>query len=351
MICKHNAPSAWLAGGVLLAAIGASLAGPAGVARAQPAVAGRGAEADPSAGKRTHAAYLFAHMMKADYGRLYYSVSLDGLHWKLLGGGRRILGEQYRGHPDVCRGLDGRYYMLGNYEKAPQIGIWVSPDLVRWSKLRDFSPDISKTPDFEPALRYHGAPKIFCDVASSQYLITWHSTCEKPIREDPEKFWSGMRTLYVTSKDLVRFSDPKRLFAFDVATIDVIVRREGGRYFAILKDERYPSYDWPTGKTIRISSSAGLLGPYGEPSPPVTANFREAPTLIRRLDGSGWLLYYEQYPGVSYGCSTARTPQGPWYDLYCKDYQVPEGARHGCMIPITRRQYDAIIAAYADHAK
>ncbi len=297
-------------------------------------------------GKSEYAGYLFAHMMKDDYGRLYYSVSVDGLDWKLLNDGKRVLGEEYRGHPDICKGHDGRYYMLGNYSKNAEIGIWVSDDLVKWTKLRDFFPDISKTPDFEPALRYHGAPKIFYDEASSQYLITWHSTNEKPVREEPEKFWSGMRTLYVTSKDLKTFSEPKRLFSFDMATIDVIVRRAADRYYAIIKDERYPSFDWPTGKAIRVCHSASLLGPYSKPSPRITPNFREAPTLIPKLDGSGWHLYYEQYPGVSYGCSTAQTPAGPWYDLYCKHYKIPEGARHGCVIPITRLQYEAIIAAF-----
>ena len=33
-------------------------------------------------------AYLFAHMMQGDYWRLYYSVSLDGLHWDILNGGK-----------------------------------------------------------------------------------------------------------------------------------------------------------------------------------------------------------------------------------------------------------------------
>jgi hypothetical protein len=45
-------------------------------------------------------AYLFAHMMHADYGRLYYSVSTDGLHWQQLNNGKRV-SETYRGHPDI----------------------------------------------------------------------------------------------------------------------------------------------------------------------------------------------------------------------------------------------------------
>jgi hypothetical protein len=36
-------------------------------------------------------AYLFVHMTKRDYGPLYYSASLDGLHWETLNGGQRVL--------------------------------------------------------------------------------------------------------------------------------------------------------------------------------------------------------------------------------------------------------------------
>ena len=53
--------------------------------------------------KPVNEAYLFAHMVHGDYGRLYYSVSLDGLHWERLNGGRRVF-EDYRG---PCRYLPG----------------------------------------------------------------------------------------------------------------------------------------------------------------------------------------------------------------------------------------------------
>ena len=39
-----------------------------------------------------------------------------------------------------------------------------------------------------------------------------------------------------------------------------------------------PTPEWTTGKTIRISSSPSLTGPYSDPSPPVSPNFREAVT-------------------------------------------------------------------------
>ena len=75
--------------------------------------------------------YLFAHMTKTDYGGLYYSVSTDGLNWQTLNNEKRV-NETYRGHPDICKGHDGRYYMIGVDAKEKKTIIWTSNDLLDW---------------------------------------------------------------------------------------------------------------------------------------------------------------------------------------------------------------------------
>jgi hypothetical protein len=300
-----------------------------------------------------HEAYLFAHMMQGDYWRLYYSVSLDGLHWKILNGGKRV-NEEYRGHASIVKGHDARYYLVGNRgDDRPDINFWVSSDLVTWNKYGDYVPDLKRVPDYPKALPRIGAPKLFFDQASSQYVLTWHTTHDLGKTDLPEPYWAGQRTLYATSKDLRTFSDPPRkLFSWDMATIDVIIAPEGEACYAIMKDERYPTLEWPTGKSIRVCRSLSLLGPYSEPGPPVSPNFREAPTLIPSPNGKAWYLYYEQYPGVAYGLSVAATLQGPWYQAAggqrpdWDKYYVPPKARHGSMLPISRKEYDALVAAF-----
>jgi hypothetical protein len=296
-------------------------------------------------------AYLFAHMMHNDYGKLYYTVSLDGLHWESLNNGERVF-QDYRGHPDICRGHDGRYYLVGNKnDAAPDINIWVSDDLISWEHFTDFTPDLKKTPGYENALQRIGAPKLFYDESSTQYILTWHTPHEQGTAEDPERYWASQRTLYVTSGDPATFPDtPHRLFEWDMATIDVIIRKTNDTYYAIVKDERYPSLEWVTGKTIRISSSGSLLGPYSYPSDPVSPNFREAPMLIPSPDNTVWYLYYEQYPGVSYGLSVARNLEGPWFQVSgytffstWDKYSMPPSVRHGCMVTISRDQYDRLV--------
>jgi hypothetical protein len=304
--------------------------------------------------KAVHEAYLFAHMVHGDYWRLYYSVSTNGLHWEMLNGGRRVF-DEYRGHADICKGHDGRYYLVGNRgDDRPEINFWVSTNLISWTKYGDYTPDLKKVPDYPKAMARIGAPKLYFDEATSQYLLTWHTTHEMGATNLPEPYWAGQRTLYVTSRDLKTFAGPPRkLFSWNMATIDTIVRRESNRYYAIFKDERYPTLDWTTGKTIRISSAPGLLGPYSEPGPSLSPGFREAPTIIPAPNGKAWYLYYEQYPGVSYGLSAAATLAGPWFQVSGNTnhrdwdkYSLPPKVRHGTMISITRAQYKALLLSF-----
>lgn len=300
-------------------------------------------------------AYLFAHMTKASYGVLHYSVSLDGFNWRRLNGGRPVSTE-YHGHASIARGPDGRYYLVGNRsDDDPDIRFWVSDDLIRWTRFGTYRPDLKAIPGHPHALQRIGAPKLFYDTPSKQFLLTWHTPNVPGSDADPERYWGSQKTLYVLSRDLKRFTGkPRRLFAWDMATIDTIIQPDGERgYCAIVKDERYPSYVWTTGKTIRISCAGSLLGPYPDPGPPVSPNFREAPTIIRAPGSADWLLYYEQYAGTSYGLSMAPRLAGPWVQISGNSgipawnrFEMPEGVRHGSMIEISRTQYDSIVRAF-----
>ena len=301
-----------------------------------------------------HEAYLFAHMLDGAYGRLVYSVSTDGLHWRLLNGGKPVF-DEYRGHPDISRGHEGRYFLVGNRnDQALTIEFWVSDDLIKWAKYGEYRPQLKRVPDYPRAMARVGAPKLYFDQATAQYLLTWHTPHHLGQTDLPEPYWASQRTLFTTSPDLRTFADPpRRLFSWEMATIDTIVRRVGNKYYAVIKDERYPTLDWPTGKTIRICTADRLLGPYSVPGPPITPSFREAPALLPSPDGRYWYLYYEQYPGVAYGLSVAADLAGPWFQVFgdtghasWDKYDVPKLARHGCMLTITRKQYAALLAAF-----
>lgn len=301
-----------------------------------------------------HPAYLFAHMIHGDYWRLYYSISTNGLDWQLLNGGKRVF-EDYRGHADICKGHDGRWYLIGNRgDDQPDINFWVSTNLIHWEKYSDYTPDLKSIPNYPRVMQRIGAPKLYYDTDSSQYIITWHTTHDLGKTDLPEPYWAGQRTIYTLSKDLKTFdAPPRKLFDWpEIATIDTIIRKIDGKYYAFIKDERYPTLDWPTGKTIRIASSEKLTGPYKNLSAPITPAFREAPTLIPSPDAKAWYLYYEQYPGIAYGLSIALSPKGPWIEPAGNQipewnkYSLPPKVRHGCMIPISWEEYLQILKAF-----
>lgn len=293
-----------------------------------------------------YAGYLFAHMTKDDYGSLYYSISSDGLKWDTLNSGKRV-NEVYRGHPDICQGHDGRFYMIGVEKETGRSPLWVSSDLLTWKESDTIPRKVfTSFTGYNATDSWRGAPKMFFDELTKTYIITWHSPDRSIKREAFEDYWCSMRTFFVTTKDFKTYTETKRLFPFEFGTIDVIIRREGNIYYAIIKDECEATALWPTGKSIRVCVSHSLTGPYSYPGPSISPNYREAPTVIPKLDGSGWLLYYEQYPGVQYGLSAAPSINGPWYDIWYNNYSVPSTARHGCMIPITQKQYDALLEKY-----
>ena len=350
-----------------LAAAALIAAGLAGAAAAQPAQPAPPAprEVPPGAPETPYVhpdkAYLFAHMTKARYGVLHYSVSLDGLHWRQLNGGRPVSSD-YHGHASIARAPDGRYFLVGNQsDEDPLIRFWTSTDLIRWTPYGTYRPDLSAVPGFPNPLQRIGAPKLFFDQRSGKFLLSWHTPSVPGSDADPERYWASQRTLYVLSRDLKRFEGPpRRLFEWDMATIDTVLvpDDEGPGYCAVIKDERYPSYNWTSGKTIRISCGPALTGPYPLPGPPLSPNFREAPTLIRAPAGHDWLLYYEQYAGTSYGLSKAPRLRGPWYQVSGNTgvaawdrYAMPAGLRHGAMIAISRREHDALVAAFPDGAQ
>lgn len=158
-----------------------------------------------------------------------------------------------------------------------------------------------------------GAPKVFYDQSTSQYLLTWHTTHALEDTDLPEPYWAGQRTLYATSKDLKTFSDPPRkLFQWELATIDAIVRRIGDRYYAVIEDERYPSLEWPTGKTIR--PLRGIDGGVRQPA----LNGGKLPGMSHpgRLPRGGRCLDWANRPqseaalAALQKCSGGRTPYG-----------------------------------------
>jgi hypothetical protein len=295
----------------------------------------------------TKGGYLFAHMTKSNYGHLYYSISADGKNWKTLNGGNVIL-SGYLGHPNIMKGGDGNYYMMGvsttGTLRYPIL--WYSTDLVTW-KHKDLSRSIFDVSAFGYSNEdvSIGAPKIFYDSDSQQYMVTWHAY-KTGTNDNPR--WESMRTYYILTKDWNTFTPVKRLFNFsgidsNMATIDVVIVKDHGTYYAIIKDERWPE-TISTGKTIRIATSTSLTGPYTNPGESITPAWHEAPFVVQKMDGSGWYLYTEKYTEAKYDLYEAPTLSSATWTAVTMS--PPPGGRHGCVVQIPDNIYQGILKAY-----
>lgn len=295
----------------------------------------------------TDGGYLFAHMADQNYARLFYSVSRDAYHWESLNK-KRIVLPDYCGHPDICQGKDGVFYMIG---VQPNTGIpilWSSSDLVNWKSDKLKKSIFNKITEFgyKNEETYYGAPKMFYDEASEQYIITWHAG--KTGHDEEVSDWKSKRTFYILTSDFKSFTNPKRLFNFtgsdeDMATIDVIIRKIGDDYCAIMKDERWPEDAPGVAKTIRMAKSKSLTGPYTNPGVAMTPSsvWHEAPIVVPTVDGKGFFLYAERYP-KQYNMFKASSIEGPWTECY---FEGPD-ARHGCIVRVNEKVYQAILKAY-----
>lgn len=294
--------------------------------------------------------YLFAHMKDADYGGFYYSVSEDGINWTTLNSGSKI--NEYRGHPDFCLGRDGRYYMIGIEAGTGQPLLWETRNLIGWGVEKQIPKsafDLSALGHSTEQVWY-GAPKMYYDKDSDQYIITWHAAKEglttNGNEEHDKPYWRSIRTFYILTSDFKTYTEPKRLFNFtgeheDMPTMDAIIRKIDGKYYSFIKDERWPEDISEGSKAIRMTKADNLTGPYENPGAAITTNWREAQTLVPKPENNGWYLFVEHYP-LEYDLYEASSIEGPWTH---KEIKSPD-ARHGSMIWVDGATYQAIVRAY-----
>jgi hypothetical protein len=293
--------------------------------------------------------YLFAHMSNNSYGSLFYSVSDDGTDWRLLNKGQRIC--DYRGHSDFCFGKDGRYYMIGIEAGTQQPLLWATKNLITWGIEQNISKDVFDTAKAGyKADSWYGAPKMYYDADSKQYIITWHAADASLSRNGNEEhdkpYWRSIRTFYVLTSDFREFTQPHRLFHFtgkheNMPTMDVIIRKIDGKYYAFIKDERWPGDVSDGYKAIHIAKSDNLTGPYENPGPAVTDTWHEAQTLVRNPDDTGWYLFAENYPH-KYDLYESVNIEGPWKKKEISAVNI----RHGSVVRVDEPTYRAILTAY-----
>ena len=320
-------------------------------------------------------AYLFAHFAgesTADEEQVFFAVSQGDtvLAWQTLGGGRPVLrsrlGEQGLRDPFLVRSPEGdRFHLLatdlrvhgdGDFGRAQEHGstslmVWDSTDLVHWSDQRM----VRVSPD-EAGNTW--APEAVWSEEHGQYVVYWASNLYPGTApEDRRRADSYNRMMYATTRDFVTFSEPQVWIdvrrAPGFGTIDSTVVRSGGVWHRFTKDERpdvmqvfherSPDLLRPTRGTI--GSSWELVA---ERIGSDEISHGEGPIVFRSNDRRTWYLFQDWPP---YGGGRGYVPfqtddldSGRW--TRTPGATLPSRARHGTVLPITRRELDALLAAF-----
>ena len=295
--------------------------------------------------------YLFAHTGTGkNYYKLFYALSRDGITWTAMKRGQTPMSTYY-GFPYIVRDSKGIFWLIGTSTGSkPHFPIvWWSEDMVTW-KHKDLPASIMTLPNgYENDTNSYGAMKLFFDPVSEQFIITWHAS---ETHLSGNAMWESMRTFYIITKDFKTFTSAQKLFSFsgqdeNMAQIDASLHYSGGKYYAVIKDERWPEHA-STGKTVRIAVSDTPTGPWSNPGVGLTPAWREAPTMVQSPDGSEWYLYVENYSVHQYELyrSSSLTSNKVWNKVEAFTPPPGDNCRHGCIIHIDEQIYVKIQNAY-----
>ncbi len=275
---------------------------------------------------------------------MYYAVSRDGLNWEELNQRRPVLtatkGNQSIRDPHILRDEDGVFRLVSTNSESwtsvtNKILIWDSRDLINWENERLI--EISFT-----GARNAWAPEsIYCSQKES-YLVFWASA------EYPG--WDH-RMYYAETDDFEKFSEPQIFLDPGYPVIDSTLVKKEGVYYHFLKDERE---DHPDEKSIRWTySEHGAAGPWAEfndkplSEPLINHTWVEGPTVFFVPRENKWYMYYDEYTQGRWGLHQSEDiSSGDWEQVPYGEFDIPHGARHGSVLPLTEKEYQQLIEEF-----
>ncbi|NEB01381.1 family 43 glycosylhydrolase [Streptomyces sp. SID13726] len=321
----------------------------------------------PPVNHSKYAGYLFAYFTgegTADGEQIRYALSRgdDPLHWRELNQGRPVLtstiGEKGLRDPFVIRSPKGdKFYLIatdlrmyrnssGSWDDVQRHGsksimIWESTDLVHWTdqRLVKVAPDSAGNT---------WAPEAYWDDSLGEYVVFWASKLYAD--DDPEHTGSTYnKMLYATTKDFRTFSAPKVWDDPGYSVIDSTVVKYKDTYYRYTKDERDPGSSSPCSKFITGEKSTSLTSTqYDFVADCIGSGAMErgeGPTVFKSNTEKKWYLFVDEYGGRGYvPFETTDLDSGQWTPS--ANYQLPASPRHGTVLPVTRKEYDRLLAAY-----
>lgn len=304
--------------------------------------------------------YLFAHFIgeQKDGEQIYFALSRDGLHWHDLHNKQPVLrstiGESGVRDPYLLRSKDdNRFYLMatdlsihrrGGWEEARatetgsrSLVVWESPDLVNWSE-----PRLVEVAPKEAGCAW--APEAIYDEEAGDYLIFWASS-----KETEDGSGQGLH-IYCSRTSDFRMFTPTEVYITRGerrSIIDTTIIKANGKYYRASGDGQ-----------LTIESSESLSGEWEVVSTleslglKLTGKDVEGPVFFKFNNEEKWGLLVDQYainkgylPIVS--TNIGDTTGASWRRLSPEEYSFGSlKKRHGCVLPITKDEYEAILAKW-----
>ncbi len=263
----------------------------------------------------------------ADKGlRMLYSY--DGKKWSGLDtvllkpavGNQKVMRD-----PSMVQGKNGIFHLVwtSSWRGDKGFGYASSKDLMNWS-AQQFIPVLQK----EPVVVNTWAPELFYDEDADQFMIIWASCIPGRFDRGIEEDSNNHRMYVTTTKDFKTFSETKLFLDPGFSVIDAVIVKRGVKdYVLVLKDNTRPE------RNLKVAFADNPLGPWKNISTPFSDKFTEGPSVVKLKNE--WLIYFDSYQKKIY--EAVSTTDFMEFSNVTTDVRVPEGHKHGTIVPVKRK--------------
>lgn len=306
--------------------------------------------------EKEYSAYVYTYFRGNIYGNgesqhIHMATSEDGFYWTALNKNEPVLKAELgtKGVRDsyLVRSPEGdHFYLIGTDLDANggdwgayggngsrYIRIWETDDLVNWSEERL----ILIAPENAACM---WAPETTYDETTGEYVVYWATGLKGG---DGKKIW------YAKTRDFYTFTEPKIYKDTEAGTtfIDTSMIEYQGIYYRFTKNENELS--------ILLETSDAVLGDFSLVKTRIAGETGVEGPAIYKINGEEkWVLYMDGYTGKNSGVGYFPLIANSLEDLKNANFvrmekgtfKMPEGAKHGSFVPITKEEYDALMAKW-----
>jgi hypothetical protein len=277
---------------------------------------------------------LFAYN-QGDGDGLHLAYSPDGFKWTPLKNGetflKSTLGSKVMRDPSLIEPERGEFHLIWSTDEPDKgFGYARARGLSEWSDqhLIPISDKLKAYNTRSPFLYYDRRPRLF-------YII-WSATVPGLREEKLEEGAVSNVLLSITTRDFVKFTEPKVFFDPNFNCPDGALIKVGNDYKIVFKDGR------PDQGTLRTSSAPSLDGSrWSDPTDPISnITGIERPTAVKF--GDDYLIYfYQPQNNLSYGALRSRDFVN-WEDVGSQ-LSFPQGIGRGSVLRINDKDLDALL--------